>query len=96
MYTSKWPFFNALHFLRDNITTGKTASTSTIDEAADSLINTDMIGHEEKQDRLTASEESTPSKDVCIFNTSNFPLQSQNEKQRGSWRMTYCQLVCKS
>ena len=76
VYSSKWPFFASLHFLRDNITPRKTVST-TILEVID-----------ENNPIDTSQEASTPTTEFgntdeikSIFNTSNPPTSSKSKRK---------------
>ena len=85
VYTSKWPFFASLQFLRDNITPRKT--TSNIQETSLVIAVKDAINIDSSEENAGASvcndkENMTPELDSgnCVFNVSNAPSQKSKRK----------------
>ena len=84
VYTSKWPFFASLQFLRDNITPRK---TSNIPETSSVIGVKDAINIDSPEENAGASvcndkENMTPELDSgnCVFNVSNAPSQKSKRK----------------
>lgn len=79
VYTSKWPFFKSLQFLRDNITPRKTTSNMDpiiiADEMSESGTSNSNLGVDEV--------ENTPPPDVesCVFNINNPPSSKSKRKK---------------
>ena len=83
VYTSRWSFFNSLHFLRDNITSRKTSST--MDLTADSPVYTEVIKDQEERQASHEGSIPTESQVECIFNTSN--SHSTKSKRKASRKL---------
>lgn len=79
VYTSRWPFFKSLQFLRDNITPRKTTSNMDpiiiADEMSESGTSNSNLGVDEV--------ENTPPPDVesCVFNINNPPSSKSKRKK---------------
>ena len=78
VYSSKWPFFASLHFLRDNITPRKTVSTTVlevIDENCSNPIDTSQ------EASISTTEFGNTNEMKSLFNTSNPPTSTKTKRK---------------
>ena len=79
VYLSKWPYFTALHFLRDNITLRKTASNLDGEE-----VETDIETMEHQVEASVVPSDISPEK-ASVFPIDNIPgTSSKGKKKRAS------------
>ena len=75
VYTSKWPFFNSLHFLKDNITPQKTTSN------IDAIVITDEQSETSTTNNDDQAENTPPVVENCVFKLHNPPASKGKKKK---------------
>lgn len=86
VYNSRWPFFNSLHFLRDNITPRKTISTISIPSSSTSPVppdedcNLDVMGLEAENSETTFGIDLAQQLDTAPMALSTPPSQAKRKR----------------
>ena len=88
VYNSKWPFFNMLHFLRDNITPRKTQSTmqSVVNIDGESQLNTALDQEAEDLVDINPAVPASSNEVNGLYKVDNPPRLNQRGRRSLSWK----------